>query len=150
MTFWIRFISFPLLLAAHTSTGADAPAEPRVIRLQCTESPVKEVAFDSGGQVTYQESAALSQGVLSLTISKSDPDQAAYRIEPARIESSVDWLDRPQAVWSREDQIDADNGRLRIDLRKNRLFLTEPLPNGNARFRRFECERVEDEPAPVR
>ncbi|EIC20994.1 hypothetical protein [Thiorhodovibrio frisius] len=130
-----------LLVLQPTAFATEAPPAPTRISLSCVEQPTRQVSFDGQGQVSYTEVAAENQEPITLTIIKTSPGEA-YNIEPARIESSAAWLNRAEAVWSRETQVDADNGRLRIDLSNNQLYITEAEADGNAHFRRFHCEPV--------
>lgn len=133
-------------MAAHASEDAPPPSR---IALGCVEEPARQVVFDGKGQVNYTEVAAPSSEPITLAIIKTgiktgtdSRPKEAYAIEPARIESKASWLARARAVWSSENRIDADNGRLRIDLSDNRLYLTEANSDGSALFRRFQCERL--------
>lgn len=115
--------------------------------MQCIEQPSQQVIFDGKGQVNYTEIPPQETQPITLTVSKTAPGEN-YEIEPARIESSAPWLAREQAVWSHANQIDADNGSLRLDLVENRLYVTQVEADGNAQFRRFHCERMTEESAP--
>ncbi|WPL17814.1 hypothetical protein Thiowin_02856 [Thiorhodovibrio winogradskyi] len=129
------------LLGFASISDAEKPPAPTRLTLVCVEQPARQVTFDGEGQVKYTEIAPEHQDPVTLTLIKIAPGED-YEIEPARIESSADWLNRTRALWSRGNQVAADNGRLRIDLVKNRLFITEAKTDGNADFRRFDCEDV--------
>lgn len=136
------FLSQPMALA----TEPDPPPPPTRIALSCVEQPGKQVTFDGAGQVNYTEVAPPSQEPVTIRVIKTEPGEA-YDIEPARIESSAAWLNREHALWLRENQVAADNGRLRIDLVENHLQITDATADGNAHFRRFDCERLAEERA---
>jgi hypothetical protein len=126
------------------ATEPEPPPPPTRIALSCVEQPGKQVTFDGAGQVNYTEVAPASQEPITLSVIKTEPGEA-YDIEPARIQSSATWLVREHALWLRENQVAADNGRLRIDLVENRIHITDATADGNARFRRFDCERLAEE-----
>jgi hypothetical protein len=121
---------------------ADQPkVAPERIELRCMEQTANQVAFGADGQVNYSQAPPAHPDPVLLTLIKTDPD-GTHEIEPARIESNVPWLERERAIWSRENQVTADQGRLRVNLVDNRLYLTEAPTAENAHFRRFTCERL--------
>lgn len=129
-----------IVTGAAQAASEDPPPIPARISLECVEQPARQVQFGDDGQVHYGETSALMSHPVTLTVIRIEPT-SNYAIEPARIDSEIPWLRRERAVWTREDQIDADNGRLRINLATQTLLITEVAADGNARFRRFVCQR---------
>ncbi|MBK1648444.1 hypothetical protein CKO36_07525 [Rhabdochromatium marinum] len=133
--------------AAPLLAAKPPPPQPDRIQLRCVEQPSRQVSFGASGQVSYTEVPASDPEPITLTVVKlgSGPDtqpEPDYSIEPAHIDSSTDWLKDTQAVWTRGGQISAANGLLHIDLIKHQLFFTQAMANGNATFRRFDCEQL--------
>ncbi|MBK5967969.1 hypothetical protein CCR91_04100 [Thiorhodovibrio winogradskyi] len=138
-----------LLIPCTATIAAEPPPAteditPDRLTLECVEQPSRQVTFDGEGRVDYSEAAPPSQEPVRITAIKTEPGQD-YPIAPARIESTAPWLERTQATWTRGQRIDADNGRLHIDLVDSALFLTEAGTDGNARFRRFDCKQVAED-----
>jgi hypothetical protein len=128
-----------LTALALLSPAAAAEDEPKDrIELVCTEQPVRHVAFGDAGQVTYEELPPREPEPVRITVIRSDTSQR-YVIDAARIESETPYLAVEQATWTHGQQVDADAGRLRLNLKTNVLSVAETGTAGQAAFRRFQC-----------
>jgi hypothetical protein len=136
-----------VVLAAALPAPA-AAAEDDVLRdrieLVCTEQPSRHVAFGEDGRVTYEQQTPREQEPVRLTVVRSDTSQR-YTIDAARIESDAPYLQADRATWTYGEQVDAGQGRVRLNLKTNVLTVAEYGADGQASFRRFQCH--ESEPA---
>jgi hypothetical protein len=131
-----------LMPAAATAQAPETPVDlPDRIGLTCTEQPAKRVAFGDDGTVDYREVPPAETAPVTVTITRLDAG-AGYAVDAARIDSSAPYLAVEKATWTAGHQVDANQGQLRINLDNNIVTLTETGADGQAAFRRFECERL--------
>lgn len=140
-----RWPALLLWLVAGAALAAEPPADlAGRVDLTCTEQPSHEVVFGADGQVSYEEQPPRITDAVPVSVLRTD-DKGAYAVDAARIESPRPELSAPLAVWVGTSQVDAGDGRLRLNLTNNVLTLVETDSAGQARFRRFQCEPL---PAP--
>jgi hypothetical protein len=134
-------IVLALLLVTAPAAAEDDAARDR-IDLVCTEQPVRHVAFGDAGQVTYEELPPKEQEPVHISVIRSDTGKR-YVIDEARIESDRPYLNVDRAAWTHGEQIDAEQGRIRLNLKNYVLTVVETGTDGQANFRRFQCKEPE-------
>lgn len=128
-------------LAAAGSAAAAEDAPPERIELTCTEQPLRHVVFGDAGAVSYEELPPREEEPVPVSVIRTgDDDAEPQAVNTARFESPKAYLTSRQAIWTAGQQVDADAGRLRLDLRNYVLTLAETQTPGEATFRRFQCE----------
>ncbi|MFW6258892.1 MAG: hypothetical protein ACOC26_05310 [Halochromatium sp.] len=142
------FLALLALLAASAPLRADEEEDPpEQLDLICVEQPMRVVAFGEPGELSYDEQAPRTVDPIEVRISKSRPGED-FNYDFAIIESSADDLETEEAIWLADKQIEAQQGRFKLNLSNLVMTLTETDADGGARFRRFECEpRAADETA---
>ena len=136
----------PILVVGFASIGWADMSEPVPmgrVQLVCTEGPMRVVSFGEAGQVNYGEQPPTETAPVTLTITKTGAGQD-FNVDSAAIETDTHGLAAGDAVWIKGKQIEAQNGRFRINLENLMMTLTEVEPDGSARFRRFACEERGD------
>ncbi len=128
------------LLAPGAALQAGEGFEPEQLDLRCVEQPMRAVAFGEPGELSYGEQAPKESDPIDLLVTKSRPGED-FNIDFALIESSAGYLETEEAVWLADKQIEAQQGRFKLNLSNLTMTLTETDPDGSARFRRFECEQ---------
>ncbi|MFP4075998.1 MAG: hypothetical protein ACLFTD_05855 [Halochromatium sp.] len=141
------FLALLALLVASAPLRADEEGPPEQLDLICVEQPMRVVAFGEPGELSYDEQAPRTVDPIEVRISKSRPGED-FNYDFAIIESSADDLETEEAIWLADKQIEAQQGRFKLNLSNLVMTLTETDADGGARFRRFECEpRAADETA---
>jgi hypothetical protein len=137
----LRIAAAAILLVVLPGLAAAADRPPDRIELLCTEQPFNHVVFGDDGQITYEQQPPKEQDPVSVALirDKGTKGQAVYG---ARIESPTPYLQADQATWTPGHQVDAQQGRLRIDLNTKVLTVSETQTPGQASFRRFQCKDV--------
>jgi hypothetical protein len=130
------------LMALAAGVGWAAPpddASAERLELVCSEQPMRAVSFAPDGEVSYGERPAKESGPVSLSVKWLGPGEE-INFDVATIESKTAGIAAEHALWIRGKQVEAHQGRLRINLENLVMTLTEDEGDGNARFRRFACE----------
>ncbi len=138
-----------LLVMVIAPLGMPRAAEgfqPARLDLICIEQPMRAVAFGEPGELSYGEQAPKEPEPIDVLINKSRPGED-FNYDFAIIESSAGYLATDEAIWLTGKQIEAQQGRFKINLENLVMTLTETDPDGSARFRRFECERRQPDDA---
>jgi hypothetical protein len=130
------------LLAADEAQAAQVAKgfEPEQLDLICIEQPMRAVSFGAPGELSYGEQPPKASDPIEVLVSKSRPGED-FNYDFATIESSAEDLQTEEAIWMTGKQIEAQQGRFKINLSNLMMTLTETDPDGSARFRRFECEQ---------
>ncbi len=139
----------PLVLLALLAFSAVLQAsdgfESERLDLVCVEQPMRAVSFGAPGELSYGEQPPKESDPVDVLVTKSRPGED-FNYDFARIESSAEDLETEEAIWLTGKQIEAQQGRFKINLENLMMTLTENEADGSARFRRFECrKRVIDE-----
>ena len=137
----LRVLAAATLLVVPPGIAAAADKSPDRIELRCTEQPFNHVVFGDDGKITYEQLPPKEPEPVPLVLirDKGTKGQAVY---DARIESPIPYLQADQATWTQGHQVDAQQGRLRIDLNTNVLTVSETQTPGQASFRRFQCKEL--------
>lgn len=135
----VLLIALPIPLSGAGATEEETPSR---IELVCIEQPIRAVSFGEPGEVNYGEQPPQESEPVSLTVTKTAPGED-FHFDYANIEATVPYLRVEEAIWIRGKQIEAQEGRFKINLDNLVMTLTETDPDGSARFRRFTCERVD-------
>jgi hypothetical protein len=115
-------------------------AQPERLDLVCTEQPMRAVSFgDQPGELSYGEQPPMEPEPIEVSVAKSRPGED-FGYDFAVIESSAADLATDEAIWLAGKQIEAQQGRFKINLENLVMTLTETDPDGSARFRRFSCQ----------
>jgi cytochrome c556 len=139
-------ICLAICLATCVAMGAPvvAPAAEEVsvdrIDLVCNELPMRAVSFGTSGEVSYGEQPPPESEPVRVNVTKTMPGEDV-KFDYATIDSSAEDLAATDAIWISGKQVEAQQGRFKINLENLMITLTEPSPDGSARFRRFQCER---------
>jgi len=132
-----------LLLLALLLPGATLHAgegfRAQRLDLVCIEQPMRAVAFGAPGELSYGEQAPKESDPIDVLVTKTGPGED-FNFDFAVVESSAGYLVTKDAIWLTGKQIEAQQGRFKINLSSLVMTLTETDPDGSARFRRFECE----------
>ena len=128
-------IAMLTLLLAASAQAAPVPGE---LRLLCDEQPATRVVVGKDGQIASEQVPASAQGSIQVQVINLEHRDLGPNI-PARIDSSDDALDADPATWQPGDSVGADDGRLRLDLTDNSLYLLTPELGNQGLFRRFSC-----------
>jgi hypothetical protein len=128
-----------LIVFPGISAAADKPQDR--IELLCTEQPFNHVVFGDNGQITYEQLPPKEREPVSLVLIR-DKGTKGQTVYGARIESPIPYLQADQATWTQGHQVDAQQGRLRVDLSTNVLTVSETQTPGRASFRRFQCQDI--------
>jgi hypothetical protein len=129
-----------LLLPFGTAGAADEEgADSNRLALRCTEQPMRAVSFGKPGEVSYGEQPPKETEPVTLTVTKTASGED-FKFDYAAIEASAPYLAVDEAIWISGKQIEAQEGRFKINLDNLVMTLTETDPDGSARFRRFECQ----------
>lgn len=128
------------LMAPVAALQAADGFEPERLDLICVEQPMRAVSFGAPGELSYGEQAPKESDPVDVLVTKSRPGED-FTYDFAVIESSAAYLQNEEAIWMTGKQIEAQQGRFKINLSNLMMTLTETDPDGSARFRRFECEQ---------
>lgn len=137
-TSWLA-VSLVACLGSAGPAGAADQQAPTRLELVCREQPMRAVSFGDPGQVSYGEQPPQEREPVTLTISKTEPGED-FHFDYASIEASRPYLAVDEAIWISGKQIEAQEGRFKLNLDNLVMTLTETDPDGSARFRRFACE----------
>jgi hypothetical protein len=140
-------LSLLALLAFSATLQASEGFQPERLDLICVEQPMRAVAFGAPGELSYGEQAPKETDPVDVLVTKSRPGED-FNYDFAIIESGAGYLESKEAIWLTGKQVEAQQGRFKINLENLIMTLTETDPDGGARFRRFECrERAAEETA---
>ncbi|MBK1619761.1 hypothetical protein CKO42_15185 [Lamprobacter modestohalophilus] len=128
------------LMAPVAALWAADGFEPERLDLICVEQPMRAVSFGAPGELSYGEQEPKESDPVDVLVTKSRPGED-FTYDFAVIESSAAYLQNEEAIWMTGKQIEAQQGRFKINLSNLMMTLTETDPDGSARFRRFECEQ---------
>ncbi|WP_201244552.1 hypothetical protein [Halochromatium salexigens] len=134
------------LLAPGAAAQADEDFELEQLELVCIEQPMRAVSFGEPGELSYGEQAPKEADPIEVRVTKSRPGED-FNYDFAIIESSTDDLETDEAIWLGDKQVEAQQGRFKLNLSNLVMTLTETDPDGSAHFRRFECENRSGEEA---
>jgi hypothetical protein len=129
-------VVLPLGAASAAEEGDDGGGR---LELVCTEQPMRAVSFGEPGEVDYGQQPPKEAEPVGLTVTKTAPGED-FKFDYATIEATVPDLAVDEAIWISGKQVEAQEGRFKINLDNLVMTLTETDPDGSARFRRFECE----------
>ncbi len=121
-----------------SAASAQTKAVPTDLKLTCNEQPGVRVVVNAAGELASEGASAGSDGPVVFWVVNLDHEHEGPDI-PARIDSDAAQLTAATAIWNPGNSVDADDGRLRLDLTTNTLFLVEPSLGNQALFRRFQC-----------
>ncbi len=139
----LRLAHLGFLLVVITPLGSLQAAEgfqSARLDLICIEQPMRAVTFGQPGELSYGEQPPKESNPIDVLATKSRPGED-FNYDFAIIKSSAGYLETEDAIWLTGKQIEAQQGRFKINLETLMMTLTETDPDGSARFRRFECER---------
>ncbi|WPL12458.1 MULTISPECIES: MliC family protein [Thiorhodovibrio] len=109
------------------------------IKWQCTEQSATRVVVNAQGTLASETQPAKTTQPIQIHAIKLDPTASGPRI-PARLISTDSDLAAPSATWSPGNSVTASDGRLRLDLTDNKVFLASAQFGNQAVFRRFDCD----------
>jgi hypothetical protein len=135
------WLAVSFIVCLGTTGLADAAEEqaPSRLELVCREQPMRAVSFGEPGEVSYGEQPPQETEPVMLTVTKTAPGED-FHFDYASIEAGRPYLAVEEAIWISGKQIEAQEGRFKINLDNLVMTLTETDPDGSARFRRFQCE----------
>lgn len=132
-------LSLLSLLAFSATLQASEGFQSVRLDLVCVEQPMRAVAFGAPGKLSYGEQAPKESDPIDVLVTKNRPGED-FNYDFASIESSAGDLETAEAIWLTGKQIEAQQGRFKINLENLVMTLTETDPDGSARFRRFDCK----------
>ncbi len=130
-------ISLVSALFALPTVAAEATV-PGELRFDCHEQPGLKVVVGADGRIASEAAPAATPSPVRIHIINLQHRTSGPEI-PARIDSSDDTLTASTATWQPGNSVNADNGRLRLDLTDGNLYLVTPAFGNQAQFRRFTC-----------
>ncbi|MEA3640721.1 MAG: hypothetical protein VBE63_12360 [Lamprobacter sp.] len=131
-------------MASGATLQASEGFESERLDLICIEQPMRVVAFGAPGELSYDEQAPKESDPIDVLVTKSRPGED-FNYDFASIQSSADDLETEEAIWLTGKQVEAQQGRFKINFENLMMTLTEIDPDGSARFRRFDCKERDSE-----
>jgi hypothetical protein len=144
----MRYFVLTILFFLTNPAVADQSEDTEILQInwRCHEQPRREALFTTDGQVHYTTHAVTTDQPIQVTATKTTPGQN-YQFEPARLESSVSYLNRADVLWTAQESVATHDGSVRIDLNTDEIFITQLNDTGHAQFIHFQCQRLPP-PAP--
>ncbi|MCF7991736.1 MAG: MliC family protein [Thiohalocapsa sp.] len=134
-----KAINAALLSILAAVGAARADAVPTELRFACTEQPATRVVVGADGAVASETVPPAATQPMQIKVVNLQHRTEGPNM-PARIDSDAEELSAETALWQPGNSVDADHGRLRLDLTDGTLYLLEPKLGSQALFRRFRCD----------
>jgi membrane-bound inhibitor of C-type lysozyme len=122
------------------ATGAArAEALPTELRFDCSEQPATRIVVGGDGEIASETVPPATEQAVPVKVVNLQHRSDGPNV-PARIDSEAEALRAAAALWQPGNSVDAEHGRLRLDLTDGTLYLLQPKLGNQALFRRFACK----------